>query len=84
MPLFTSLPAFFHAALARNSLNPGMNADNSESTDKRVRKLQILQIKSMQAVITMVKNGDIQKPRLPRSNLETYRNRKVTSLSLLL
>lgn len=71
---------FIHAELARNSLNPGMNADNSESTDRRVRKLQILQIKPMQAMITMIKNGDIKKPKLPRSNLETYRNRKVTVL----
>lgn len=61
MLLFASLPASFLVELARNTLNPGINADSSERTDRLKSKSQIFKsYKSMQAKISLVKFGDIQ------------------------
>jgi len=72
MLLFTSLPASFLAELAKNTLNPGINADSAETIDRLKSISQILK-SIMQAKISLVKFGDIQK-----------QNSNCPSLSLLL
>lgn len=75
MLVFASLPASFLAELARNTLNPGINTDSAESTDRLKSISQIFKsiMQARQAKISLVKFGDIQK-----------QNSNCPSLSLLL